>query len=188
MWGWLMNGYRLFESMQRDHGIEARIEHYCCMVNILGQAGWLEEAFELITNMPIPSNDVVWGVLLAACRKYGDVYMGERVVKKLLDLNPDGGYSTVLDDIYAAAGRNRLSEPDAASDDGSTGGGRLAETITERFNLDSKQEAKVFEALEIGEDVVSGTEPGFPNVIIIEGDAKVIDTTIYNSLKAVHRI
>ncbi|KAJ6683937.1 hypothetical protein OIU85_007614 [Salix viminalis] len=71
----------------------------------------------------------------------------------------------------------------------STGGGRLAETITERFYLDSKQEAKVFEALEIGEDdVVSGTEPGFPNVIIIEGDAKVNDTTIYNSLKAVHRI
>ncbi|KAJ6734755.1 hypothetical protein OIU79_001926 [Salix purpurea] len=103
--GLVDEGYRLFESMQRDHGIEARIEHYCCMVNILGQAGWLEEAFELITNMPVPSNDVVWGVLLAACRKYGDVYMGERVVKKLLDLNPDGGYSTVLDDIYAAAGQ-----------------------------------------------------------------------------------
>lgn len=70
----------------------------------------------------------------------------------------------------------------------STGGGRLAETITERFYLDSKHEAKVFEALEIGEDVVSGTELGFPNVIIIEGDAKVIDTTSSNSLKAVHRI
>ncbi|KAJ6683936.1 hypothetical protein OIU85_007613 [Salix viminalis] len=103
--GLVDEGYRLFESMQRDHGIEARIEHYCCMVNILGQAGWLEEAFELITNMPIPSNDVVWEVLLAACRKYGDVYMGERVVKKLLELNPDGGYSTVLDDIYAVAGQ-----------------------------------------------------------------------------------
>ncbi|KAH8483653.1 hypothetical protein H0E87_028169 [Populus deltoides] len=92
--GLVDEGYRLFESMQRDHGIEARIEHYGCMVNMLGQAGWLEEAFELITRMPLPSNDVVWGVLLAACRKHGDVYMGERVVKKLLELKPDGGYYT----------------------------------------------------------------------------------------------
>ena len=92
--GLVDEGYRLFESMQRDHGIEARIEHYGCVVNMLGQAGWLEEAFELITSMPLPSNDVVWGVLLAACRKHGDVYMGERVVKKLLELKPDGGYYT----------------------------------------------------------------------------------------------
>eukprot|EP00258_Populus_trichocarpa_P032997 XP_024449016.1 pentatricopeptide repeat-containing protein At5g66520 [Populus trichocarpa] len=91
--GLVDEGYRLFESMQRDHGIEARIEHYGCVVNMLGQAGWLEEAFELITSMPLPS-DVVWGVLLAACRKHGDVYMGERVVKKLLELKPDGGYYT----------------------------------------------------------------------------------------------
>jgi pentatricopeptide repeat protein len=47
--GLVDEGYRLFESMQRDHGIEARIEHYGCVVNMLGQAGWLEEAFELIT-------------------------------------------------------------------------------------------------------------------------------------------
>lgn len=104
--GMVDEGYRLFESMHRDYGIEAGIEHYGCMVNMLGQAGWLEEAYELIASMPIPSNDVVWGALLTACRKYGDVEMGERVVKKLLELKPDeGGYYILLRDIYVAAGR-----------------------------------------------------------------------------------
>lgn len=99
-------GIRVFEIMQRDYGIEARVEHYGCMVDMLGRAGRLEEAYNLLTSMPIPSNDVVWGALLGACRIYGDVDMGERVMKKLLELKPDeGGYYILLRDIYNAAGR-----------------------------------------------------------------------------------
>ncbi|KAG6741767.1 hypothetical protein POTOM_055046 [Populus tomentosa] len=213
--GLVDEGYRLFESMQRDHGIEARIEHYGCMVNMLGQAGWLEEAFELISNMPLPSNDVVWGVLLAACRKHGDEYMGERVVKKLLELKPDGGMylgGDALHILLSGEVSNRLTSlgsgllileidhmrailrmkqclssaniiGEAARSktflevtairrvciqtieymkcylqsiicDGgfvkSTGGGGNKQ----RFYMDSKQEAKMFEALEIEEAVV----------------------------------
>lgn len=104
--GFVDEGCRLFQSMQIDYGIEASIEHYGCMVDMLGRAGRLEEAYELILTMPIPSNDVVWGALLAACRIYANVDMGERVVKKLLELKPDeGGYYILLCDIYAAAGR-----------------------------------------------------------------------------------
>ncbi|PIA28203.1 hypothetical protein AQUCO_07200089v1 [Aquilegia coerulea] len=104
--GFVDEGYRLFESMQNEYGIEAGIEHYGCVVDMLGRAGRLEEAYGLILTMPIPSNDVVWGALLAACRIYGNVDMGERVVKKLLELKPDeGGYYILLCDIYDAAGR-----------------------------------------------------------------------------------
>ncbi|KAF9612801.1 hypothetical protein IFM89_004211 [Coptis chinensis] len=104
--GLVDEGCRLFQSMQSDYGIEAGIEHYGCMVDMLGRAGLLEEAYELITTMPIPSNDVVWGALLGACRIYGNIDMGERVVKKLLELKPDeGGYYILLSDMYAAAGR-----------------------------------------------------------------------------------
>ncbi|KAK9271729.1 hypothetical protein L1049_002092 [Liquidambar formosana] len=104
--GWVDEGYRLFESMQEEYGIEAGVEHYGCMVDMLGRAGRLEEAYKLITSMPIQSNDKVWGALLAACRIYGDVDLGERVVKKLLELKPDeGGYYILLCDIYVAAGR-----------------------------------------------------------------------------------
>ena len=84
-------GYRLFESMQKDYGIEARIQHYGCVVNMLGKAGRLDEAFRLINSMPIPSNCVLWEALLTACKVYGNVDMGKRVVKRLLELKPDGG-------------------------------------------------------------------------------------------------
>ncbi|KAK9145909.1 hypothetical protein Sjap_005812 [Stephania japonica] len=104
--GLVDEGYKLFTSMKRDYRIEAGIEHYGCMVDMLGRAGRLEEAYDMIMNMPIPCNDVVWGALLGACRIYCNVDMGERVVKKLLELKPDeGGYYILLCDIYVAAGQ-----------------------------------------------------------------------------------
>lgn len=103
--GLVDEGMRLFESMKRDYGVERRIEHYGAVVDMLGRSGRLQEAYDLLTSMPIPSNDVIWGALLGACRIHGDVDMGERVIKKLLELKPDeGGYYILLRDIYVAAG------------------------------------------------------------------------------------
>ncbi|XP_008230801.1 PREDICTED: pentatricopeptide repeat-containing protein At1g74630-like [Prunus mume] len=104
--GLVDEGLWLFDRMQKDYRIEAQIEHYGCVVDMLGKAGRLEEAYNLISSMPVPGNDVVWGTLLTACRTYGDADMGERVVKRLLELKPDeGGYYILLRDIYLAAGR-----------------------------------------------------------------------------------
>ncbi|KAF6164652.1 hypothetical protein GIB67_032880 [Kingdonia uniflora] len=104
--GLVEEGYALFKSMKRKYGVEAGVEHYGCTVDMLGKAGRLKQAYDLIVNMPIPSNDVVWGALLNGCRTYGDVDMGELVVKKLLELKPEeGGYYILLSDIYVAAGR-----------------------------------------------------------------------------------
>ncbi|CAM8930518.1 unnamed protein product [Rhodiola kirilowii] len=104
--GWVEEGYRIFDVMQRDHGIMPDVEHYGCMVDMLGRAGRLEEAYGLITSMPVASNDKVWGALLRACRSYGDTEMGERVLKKLIELKPDeGGYYILLRDMYVSSGR-----------------------------------------------------------------------------------
>jgi len=104
--GLVDDGIRLFERMERDYGVEPRIEHYGAVVDMLGRAGRLQEAYDLLTNMSIPCNDVVWGALLGACRIHGDVEMGEKIIKKLLELKPDeGGYYILLRDIYVAAGR-----------------------------------------------------------------------------------
>ncbi|RZC58585.1 hypothetical protein C5167_005883 [Papaver somniferum] len=95
--GMVEEGVRLFECMKIEYGIEAQIEHYGCMVDMLGRAGRLKEAYELILNMPIPCNDVVLGALLGACRIYGDLDMAEPIVKRLLELKPDeGGYYILL--------------------------------------------------------------------------------------------
>ncbi|KAL6660184.1 hypothetical protein ACP70R_002306 [Stipagrostis hirtigluma subsp. patula] len=98
----------MFNAMQRGtYGrVELTIEHYGCMVDLLGRAGQLEEAYKMIEQMPIPSNDVVWGVLLGACRTHGNISMAEKAVKKLSSLNPqEGGYYILLIDMYTTAGR-----------------------------------------------------------------------------------
>ena len=82
--GLVDEGIRLFESMDRDYGVEPRIEHYGAVIDMLGRAGRLQEAYDLLTNIPIPCNDAVWGALLGACRIHGDVEMGEKLIKKLL--------------------------------------------------------------------------------------------------------
>lgn len=106
--GCVEEGRAMFNAMRRgNYGkVELTIEHYGCMVDMLGRAGQLEEAYQMIEKMPIPSNDVVWGALLGACRIYRDINMAERAVQKLRNLNPEeGGYYILLSDMYTSAGR-----------------------------------------------------------------------------------
>ncbi|XP_028070187.1 LOW QUALITY PROTEIN: pentatricopeptide repeat-containing protein At3g22690-like [Camellia sinensis] len=66
--GLVDQGKRLFQSMKEKHGVSPQIVHYGCMVDLLGRAGLLSEALDLIEGMPMEPNSVVWGALLAACR------------------------------------------------------------------------------------------------------------------------
>ncbi|TQD75387.1 hypothetical protein C1H46_039080 [Malus baccata] len=74
--GLVDEGRNLFTRMSRDFGIEPRIEHYGSMVDILGRAGLIEEAYQFIKNMPIQPNVVVWRTLLASCRAQKNVEIG----------------------------------------------------------------------------------------------------------------
>uniref|UniRef100_A0A0D3FEC2 DYW domain-containing protein n=1 Tax=Oryza barthii TaxID=65489 RepID=A0A0D3FEC2_9ORYZ len=106
--GFVEEGRAMFNAiLSGNYGkVDLTIEHYGCMVDLLGRAGQLEEAYKMIEQMPIPSNSVVWGALLGACRTHGDINMAERAVQKLRSLNPEeGGYYILLSDMYAASGR-----------------------------------------------------------------------------------
>jgi pentatricopeptide repeat protein len=106
--GSVEEGRTVFDAMQKGNygNVELTIEHYGCMVDLLGRAGQLEEAYKMIEQMPIQCNDVVWGVLLGACRMHNNIDMAEKAVKKLMSLNPqEGGYYILLLDMYTAAGR-----------------------------------------------------------------------------------
>ncbi|CAI0551823.1 unnamed protein product [Linum tenue] len=103
--GLVEEGRRHFDAMSRKHGIEPTIKHYGCMVDLLGRAGKLTEAEELIANMPVPPDVSTWGALLGACKKHGDNVMGERVGRKLVDLQPEhDGFHVLLSNIYASKG------------------------------------------------------------------------------------
>ncbi|KAJ6678350.1 PENTATRICOPEPTIDE REPEAT-CONTAINING PROTEIN [Salix viminalis] len=64
--GLVSEGWKFFFSMKDEYGIEPKVEHYGCMVNLLGRAGQLEEAYELVKNMDIEQDPVLWGTLLGS--------------------------------------------------------------------------------------------------------------------------
>ncbi|XP_054805728.1 pentatricopeptide repeat-containing protein At1g08070, chloroplastic-like [Prosopis cineraria] len=105
--GLVEEGRTLFLSMNKDYGIEPRIEHYGCMVDILGRAGLLDEAFQFMKNMPLEPNVIVWRTLLASCRAHKNVPIGEESFRQIVQLEPaHSGDYILLSTIYALAGRS----------------------------------------------------------------------------------
>ncbi|XP_055817681.1 pentatricopeptide repeat-containing protein ELI1, chloroplastic [Solanum dulcamara] len=102
--GLVSEGWNYFQLMEK-YWIEPKIEHYGCMVNLLGRAGQLEKAYEFVKNMKIDSDPILWGTLLTACRIHGDVMLAEKIMEFLVeqDLATSGTY-VLLSNIYAAAG------------------------------------------------------------------------------------
>ncbi|KAM7480326.1 hypothetical protein LguiA_028539 [Lonicera macranthoides] len=94
--GMVDEGRELFSSMTTWHGIEPSVAHYGCMVDLLGRAGHLKEAYEVIKNMPMKPNTAIWGALLGACRVHKDVEMAEMAAKHLVKLEPENGAVYVL--------------------------------------------------------------------------------------------
>ncbi|XP_031484161.1 pentatricopeptide repeat-containing protein At5g40410, mitochondrial [Nymphaea colorata] len=104
--GLVEEGKRFFNRMSTDYRIEPRMDHYSCMVDLLGRSGHLTEAYDLIKSMPIEPNVGVWGALLGACRIYHNIEIGRVAAEKLFMLDPlDPGNYVVLSNIYSAAGQ-----------------------------------------------------------------------------------
>ncbi|KAJ3697423.1 hypothetical protein LUZ61_001128 [Rhynchospora tenuis] len=104
--GLVNKGKFYFSKMQHDKNVKPKNSHYACMVDLLGRAGLLTEADELIKGMPFEPNSDVWGALLGACRIYGDIEMARRAAMHLFELEPDNsGYYAVLSNMYAEVGR-----------------------------------------------------------------------------------
>lgn len=104
--GLMEAGSHYFMSMSEDHGVTPLVEHYGCMVDLLGRAGRLEEAEDVIKQMPLKPDVVVWETLLGACRMYGDVNRGKRAAEHILKLDPQRAAPYVLlSNIYAADGQ-----------------------------------------------------------------------------------
>ncbi|KAJ6815970.1 pentatricopeptide repeat-containing protein-like [Iris pallida] len=102
--GLVDEGRMHFRSMVQDYGIQPEMEHYGCIVDLLGRAGLVSEALELIEGMTIVPDPVLWGTLLGACKIHGLAELGETIGKKLIELEPahDGHY-VLLSGIYAKA-------------------------------------------------------------------------------------
>lgn len=100
--GLVTEGHKYFESMARSYGLEPKIEHYCCLVDLLGRAGLVKEAKERILTMPMKPNAVLWRSLLGAARVHGDLDTGEVALKNLIELEPEtSGNYVLLSNMYS---------------------------------------------------------------------------------------
>lgn len=103
--GLVDEGRECFRSMEREYGIEPKIEHYGCMVDLLGRAGLIEEAFHLVQSMTIMPDAVMWVSLLAACRLHKNTALGQRIADYLVAKGlANSGMYILLSNIYAAVG------------------------------------------------------------------------------------
>ncbi|XP_052187663.1 pentatricopeptide repeat-containing protein At2g13600-like [Diospyros lotus] len=104
--GLVNEGMIFFHSMEKYYGVTPTLEHYGCAVDLLGRSGCLQEAEELIKEMPIEADTVVWGALLNSCWFWMDMELGERVADKIFDLDPKNMSAyVIMSNIYAGLGR-----------------------------------------------------------------------------------
>ncbi|KAI4355276.1 hypothetical protein L6164_004065 [Bauhinia variegata] len=104
--GMVVKGRQIFYSMKTKFHIVPKLEHYGCMADLLGRAGQLTEAYEVIRSMPMKPDSVVWGALLGACSFHGNVKLAEIAAESLFVLEPyNPGNYVILSNIYASAGQ-----------------------------------------------------------------------------------
>lgn len=99
----------LLNRMCNEYKIEPKSEHYGCIVDLLGRAGLLKEAKELILKMPSSSSEakqaIAWRALLSACCSHGQTEVAEDAAQRLFRLERHSGAYVLLSNLYAAAGK-----------------------------------------------------------------------------------
>ncbi|KAK9067409.1 hypothetical protein SSX86_014737 [Deinandra increscens subsp. villosa] len=111
--GLVEEGLSLFHNMRTKFCVEPLSHHYGCIVDLLGRAGHLNDAFEFIMSEKVESDEVLWRSLLHACRLHNDMVMGERVAKILISMKPEFDFKAydksedyvALSNMCASAGR-----------------------------------------------------------------------------------
>ncbi|KAI9122420.1 hypothetical protein K1719_006260 [Acacia pycnantha] len=104
--GLLDKGQALFKSMMQDYGIEPCIEHYTCMVWLLGRSGHLEKAVKLIGEIPFQPSVMVWRAMLGACVIHNNIDLGRVCAQRVLEMDPhDDATHILLSNMYATARR-----------------------------------------------------------------------------------
>ncbi|XP_044503043.1 pentatricopeptide repeat-containing protein At3g29230-like [Mangifera indica] len=104
--GLVLEGWWCFDLMQRVYKIEPKVEHYGCMVDLLGRAGLMKDSEELVRKMPMGAGPALWGALLSACRTHSNSELAEIVAKHLMEMEPrDVGPYVLLSNIYASEGK-----------------------------------------------------------------------------------
>ncbi|CAA6666255.1 unnamed protein product [Spirodela intermedia] len=107
--GLVEEGLQYFDDMAGSYGVEPRMEHYSCVVDLLGRAGMVEEMESFLRRMPMEPNALIWRTVLAACCRTKDrarMALGGLAGEKLMELEPENPVSYVLmSKLFASVGK-----------------------------------------------------------------------------------
>ncbi|XP_065863798.1 pentatricopeptide repeat-containing protein At4g18840-like isoform X2 [Euphorbia lathyris] len=99
-------GLGFFNRLMEDQKVKPTIDHYGCLVNLLGRAGSLYDAFQVIESMPLKADGSLWRALLGACKMHGNIKLGEKVGRILIKMEPLNHMNYVLlSNLYAMFNR-----------------------------------------------------------------------------------
>lgn len=109
--GLVEEGWNYFSSMKSFYKIDPSPDHYACMVDLLGRAGLLNEAVNLINSMSVEPHAGVWGALLGASRICLHLDIAKVAAQRLFELEPSNATPyVVLSDLYSVAGKKKDEE------------------------------------------------------------------------------
>ncbi|XP_058786421.1 putative pentatricopeptide repeat-containing protein At5g08490 [Vicia villosa] len=101
--GRIDEGLKIFDSIEKIHGMKPTMEQCACVVDLLARGGRISEAYSFVTKMPIEANANIWGTLLGACKTYHEVELGCIVADKLFKMEDnDIGNYILMSNLYAA--------------------------------------------------------------------------------------
>nr|CAB3470079.1 unnamed protein product [Digitaria exilis] len=189
--GLVDDGRRVFDSMR----VPPNMKHYGTIVDILGRAGHLDEAHDMIMSMPFPADIVLWQTMLGAAKMHGNVELAELAATKLAELgsNVDGDY-VLLSNVYASKARwadvGRVRDTMRSNDVRKVPGFSYTEIdgVMHKFINGDKEHPRWREIYRSLDDIVSriselGYEPETSNVLHDIGEEEKQYALCYHSEK-----
>lgn len=104
--GLVEEAFECFSKMGEEYGVQPSMEHYACIVDLLGRQSRLDEAEDFIKKMPFRPGQAVWGALLGSCGQSRNVEVAERAASNLSMLEPEGNvWRVTMSNVYAGVER-----------------------------------------------------------------------------------
>ncbi|TVU50609.1 hypothetical protein EJB05_01987, partial [Eragrostis curvula] len=104
--GLVDEGRAYFNSMIEECKIVPNMKHYGCMIDMLCCNGKVHEAYQMIKDMSVKANSVLWKMVIAACRVHGHFDLANKAFCELHQLMPmDNGDVITVSNVYAEAER-----------------------------------------------------------------------------------
>ncbi|XP_024986918.1 pentatricopeptide repeat-containing protein At4g21065-like isoform X2 [Cynara cardunculus var. scolymus] len=96
--GLVEKGREYFDRMVKCYKVKPTMEHYGCMVDMFGRAGMIEEAYDVLRNMPMEPNSIMLRSFMSAYKNHGisRSSFDENLMKLLLKIEPEVGANYIL--------------------------------------------------------------------------------------------